>query len=270
MKNIFKKNNIIITALAIMIVIAGYLSFTNKDTADTNDVLTVEDSDDYEEYTQIDGDNTLTDMDETDTVDTLEVENSGQKETSDLAEELELTDDMTADADPDTEDADAEDGTELADLSDEELTASTQNVADNGELDLEEGVPGEAVLANASIDASYFISSRLDREQVRAKNKALYLEIMESTEVSDEQKQAAIDAMLELADLAEKENTTEKLLEAKGFDGAVVFISEDGVEVVVNSSALTDQQLAIIEDVVKEKTGFSVENIGISPVVVAE
>ena len=34
MKNIFKKNQIIITALAIMIIIAGYLSFTNDDKLD--------------------------------------------------------------------------------------------------------------------------------------------------------------------------------------------------------------------------------------------
>lgn len=44
MKNIFKKNQIIITALAIMIVIAGYLSFTNKDKVKTTekDVQTME------------------------------------------------------------------------------------------------------------------------------------------------------------------------------------------------------------------------------------
>jgi stage III sporulation protein AH len=264
MKNIFKKNHIIITALAIMIVIAGYLSFTNRDAADNKDAVTVTDAEDYEEFTQVDSEDVLVDSKEgtqiADSEETLTVEG----EDMDASDEVAANDNEEQLADENT------DAEELADLSDEELTAGSQKVTDNGELDLEEGVPGEAVLTNAVIDAGYFISSKIDREQVRAKNKETYMQIMESPEVTKEQKQMAIDAMLKLTNIAEKENTTEKLLEAKGFDGAVVFINDDKVEVVVNAAALTDQQLAIIENVVKDKTGVSVENIGISTVVLAE
>jgi len=286
MKNIFKKNHIIITALAIMIVIAGYLSFTNRDAADKKDAVTVADSEDFEEFTQVDGEDVLSDSEEgAQTADTKDVK------TADVEDADKTADAEDADKTADAEDADKaavnedgeklavneedaevqkEDAEEVADISDEDLTASSQDVADNGELDLEEGVPGEAVLANAAIDAGFFISSRIDREQIRAKNKETYMQIMESTEVSEKQKQQAIDAMFKLNDNAEKENITEKLLEAKGFDGAVVFIKDDKVEVVVNAEALSDQQLAIIEDVVKDKTGVSVKNIGISSVVIAE
>ncbi len=253
MKNIFKKNHVIITALAIMIVIAGYLSFTNDDLADKKDALEAKTTTtgDYDEFTDSDDNDLLTVDDNTE-----------------LAE-VETTDGVVKDEDSKTA-SNEED--ELADISDEDLLADAQKVSDNGELDLEEGVPGEAVLANAAstIDASYFASNKIEREQVRAKNKADYMEIINSTTVSKEQRQAAVDSMLELTEIITKENKTEMLLEAKGFTDPIVFMDDGMVDVVVNAAALTDQQLAIIEEVVKDKTGVSVENISINPVVISE
>ncbi len=265
MKNIFKKNHIIITALAIMIVIAGYLSFTNRDAAekaDKSDNEVVE-TGDYEEFTQVkDGD----EVSEDGTMDIEEV-----SEVSDILE-TDATDqeEVASEEDGDQLNAQKEDTEELTDISDEDVLADAHDVSDNGELNLEEGVPGEAVLAKATIDSSYFVSNRVKREQVRSKSKELYMELIQSPDITNEQKQKAIDGMLELTDVIDKENATEMLLEAKGFADAVVFISDGKAEVVVNASSLTDQQLAIIESVVKEKTGIEVKNIGINPVVIEE
>jgi stage III sporulation protein AH len=60
MKNIFKKNHIIITALLIMIVIAGYLSFTNKDAPEDKDSVATM-SQDTTDLTQVDGLEVVTD-----------------------------------------------------------------------------------------------------------------------------------------------------------------------------------------------------------------
>ena len=62
----------------------------------------------------------------------------------------------------------------------------THEVSDNGELNLEEGVPGEAVLARATIDSSYFVSNRVKREQVRSKSKELYMELIQSPDITNE------------------------------------------------------------------------------------
>ncbi len=272
MKNIFKKNHIIITALAIMIIIAGYLSFTNDDLADKKDAIETEATNDgdYEEFTDSE------DMDLVTVDDTVEEDAEVTKEDAEAAKAddknaaLSAEDAETTDEENDETADNAKD--ELTDISDEDMLADAQKVSDNGELDLEEGVPGEAVLANAasSIDASYFASNKIEREQVRAKNKADYMEIINSTTVSKEQRQTAVDSMLELTDIITKENKTEMLLEAKGFAEPIVFMDDGKVDVVVNAEALTDQQLAIIEEVVKDKTGVAVENISINPVVISE
>ena len=57
--------------------------------------------------------------------------------------------------------------------------------------------------------------AKLLKEQTRAKNKETLLEIINSAEVSDEQKQAAIDSMVQMTAIAEKEAAAEILLEAR-------------------------------------------------------
>lgn len=99
------------------------------------------------------------------------------------------------------------------------------------------------------------------KEQTRAKNKETLLDIINSTSVSEEQKQSAIEGMIQLTDIAEKETAAEILLEAKGFTDVVVSISDSGVDVVVNAETLTDAQCAQIEDIVTRKTGTAPENI---------
>ena len=105
------------------------------------------------------------------------------------------------------------------------------------------------------------------KEQVRARNKETLLEIINSTTLSDEQKQNAVDTMVEMTAIAEQEMSAEILLEAKGFTDVVVSISGGSVDVVVNEPELTDAQRAQIEDIVKRKTNVEASNIVISTVV---
>ena len=61
-----------------------------------------------------------------------------------------------------------------------------------------------------------------------------------------------------------KEAAAEMLLDAKGYTDAVVSITEDSVDVVINMSEVDEAGRAQIEDIVKRKTEVSAENIVIS------
>ena len=280
MKNIFKKNQVIITALAIMIVIAGYLSFTNNDKTGNQDTIeaTSPDLEGYEEIVESDGtdvaqsttdttgDTTTDDTADGTTDDTLAGDTTdGTTDDENMA--TTATDDENDETTPVNTEANAD---ELGDTAGEDIMEAAADVTDTGELDLEEGIPGEAVLASTTLDAGFFITNKLEREQMRARNKETYMEIIESPDVAEELKKDTINRMIELTDIAEKENTTEIYLEARGFDGALVSINEGKVDVIINAESLDDQQVAIIEEVVKTKTGISVDNMSIVPVVVAE
>ena len=95
--------------------------------------------------------------------------------------------------------------------------------------------------------------ARLLKEQTRAKNKETLLEIINNVNISEEQKQEAVDNMIAITDIAEKETSAEILLESKGFD-----------DVVVNAAELSEAQRAQIEDIIVRKTGVTPDAIVIS------
>ena len=72
--------------------------------------------------------------------------------------------------------------------------------------------------------------------------------------------------MVAMTDLAEKEVAAETMLASKGFSEAVVSLTQDGADVVVNAAELSDANRAQIEDIITRKTGIAAQNIVITPV----
>ena len=150
-------------------------------------------------------------------------------------------------------------GNELAEQ--ELLDISLGETADIESLDEDiDETPGAAVLTNGNIVAE----AKVVREQIRAQNKETLLEIINNENLSDKQKDEAVAQMIELTEIAELEAAVETMLLSKGFSEAVVTITDEGADVVVNASELSDAQRAQIEDIVTRKTKVAPENIVIS------
>ena len=184
MKKIFKKNQVIITSLAILIAVAGYLNFADVD-------LGVKDKEASTDSSSI-------------------LEDAGY------------------------------------DLTDSENTST----------------PGEAVLTGTD---SFAAQARISREQTRSQNKADLQDIINNKDIDDEKKQEAIQTMVSMTDITEKEAAAELLLEAKGFEDVIVNLTGETADVVVPEEELSQAQRAQIEDIVKRKTGIAPENIVITP-----
>lgn len=101
---------------------------------------------------------------------------------------------------------------------------------------------------------------------MRASNKETLMNMINSGNLSEEQKNDITNEMIHITEIAELENEIETLLEAKGFMGAVVSVSDDSVDVVVNLTDVSDKERAQIEDIVKRKTEISAANIVITPI----
>lgn len=201
MKKVIRKNQVIITSLAILIAIAGYLNFADVDLG------------------------------------------FGEKEAS--TESSSILDQVDYD------------------LSDESVAAADENsVTETAEVPEDGSTPGEAVLTGAS---DFAAQAKLSREQVRSQSKADLQAILNNTEVGDDQKQEAVNTMVQMTEIAEKEAAAEMLLEAKGFENAVVNLTGETADVVVPEADLEDSRRAQIEDIVKRKTGIAPENIVITP-----
>lgn len=239
MKTILKKNQVIIAALAIMLVVAGYLTFTGDKVKNKDGSL----------QTAQQG------------TDTLETVNDTLDEA--LATEGPVADSQKTDADVDPASLDISDADQIAAENGAAQVGDNNEVVTNGQS---EANVGDAVLATSTISAEYFASVKLDREQNRAKNREVLKGIIDDQSIAAEQKQDAINKMIQITDMTEKENAAEALLGAKGFTDAVVNMSETGVDVIVNSNNLSEQQLAQVENVVKTKTGIAAKDISIHPV----
>jgi stage III sporulation protein AH len=151
---------------------------------------------------------------------------------------------------------------------DEEVALDDTLGTDESQTDSEDILnPGETVLTSVSVtSANYAAEVKLNREQVRSKNKESLQAIIDSESLSESQKQDALDEMVALTDISEKEANAEMLLEAKGFTNVVVSISDDTCDVVVDMGDVTDAKRAQVEDIVKRKTGISAENIIITTI----
>ena len=162
-------------------------------------------------------------------------------------------------------------GTELADSqagSGTELADAGENAGGMAETGMEN--PGEAVLTGGTSVSEYIAGVQLNREQIRAKNKETLMQLINSDQVSEAEKQTAVQNMIQLTEISEKENAAETLLKAKGFVDPVVSITDGQVDVVVNAVSITDQERAQIEDIVKRKTEVGAEGIVITLLDLAE
>lgn len=213
MKATLMRNQIMITALALMITVAGCASHTKSSLDGFAEENVDISEDDYE-----------------------------------ISDAPILEDDIFTDT---------EDGLDVA--------ASTESLGEDVAMDDEESYepsPGEAVLKSSAVGNVDFASEmKLAREQVREKNKEMLLGIINSAMLTDDQKEAAVDQMIALTDMAERELAVEMLLEARGFTDVVVSIMDDEADVVLNMGDVTDAKRAQIEDIVKHKTNISTENI---------
>lgn len=236
MKRIFRRNQIIITTLAVMIAAAGYLNYSSKKEVAGAEV--------YEAG--------MMDISDSDIL----AENQAKSGVDDGS----LTEIASLDGDGEEK---IPDGNEVAAVP-ESAEVSGSEAA--GEETAAAGIqnPGEAVLTGGTGISEYIAGVQLGREQIRAKNKETLMQIINSDQISEEEKQTAIQNLIGLTEVSEKENAAETLLKAKGFVDPVVSITDGKADVVVNAASLTDQERAQIEDIVKRKTEIGADGIVIT------
>lgn len=240
MKKLFRRNQIIITTLAVMIAAAGYLNYAGKKELEANTGNSA-----YEAgMMEISDEDLLAENQAAATQLPADQSQPGQTQ----AAQTQAAQDVAA-----REAESVADGEQLAEI----------DSWDYGEEDAQTGMdnPGEAVLTSGMSVSDYIANVQLSREQIRAKNKETLNNIINNTNIDEAAKQEAIQNMITMTAIAEKENAAETLLQAKGFADPVVSLTDGKVDVVINAASITDPQRAQVEDIVKRKVGVPAENI---------
>ncbi len=124
---------------------------------------------------------------------------------------------------------------------------------------------GEAVQTSAKAEnnGDYFESAKKDRQKALDEAQEMVEETLKSANATDTEREAAIKATGAIANRIEKANNIETLLKAKGFEKAVVVISDKDVSVVIKSEGITTTQTLQIQDIVTAQTEIPLSNIKI-------
>lgn len=136
------------------------------------------------------------------------------------------------------------------------------------------GLPVNAAVEDAAIQfeveaveqkisgENYFVNYRLKRDQFRQENKAMLLELLNSTHGNS--KEQAQEKWLELSTKILQEEEIENLLKIKGFKDAVSNVFAQNATVIVYAPDLKPEEVSVIQDIVSRVTKVRPDRITVS------
>ncbi len=222
----FKKNQIIVFVIGLMIIAAGYLNFTNNN---NNNMLEASALADSEEMASI-GDAKLVSA------------NIAEGNVVEANIESAQTDIAT---------------NEIAN----EVSTEVSNEIEGNNIDDNNSETQET---NANISTNeYFTNSRLERNTMYSQRIENYQDILNNTNVSETQKKTAQE---EITKLNEEQNAimiAENIIKTKGIEDLVIFVNGESINVIVKGEDLKEEEIAQIQNIVTRELGAKIENIHI-------
>lgn len=225
-KKIMKKNQVVILALALMLMTAGYMNYTNNHENENMLLASL-------------GDAQLVSANAVDGNTTNENElNNAQESTNEQNALNETTEANTNEVDPNA-------------------PMANETVESNSEV-VDSNAPTQA-------DGSdYFTRSKLERETMYSQMIETYTNILENDKISSEQKDIAENEIKNINDTRNAIMVVENLFETKGFENAVVFVNSPSVNVVIKAKELTTEQVAQVQNIIQRELKTDIENIHIT------
>lgn len=222
---IFKKNQIIISVVALMLIAAGYLNYSSQISEEVANRKTEEGYD----YAGI-GDAKLVDSELV------------------VGEENNIKETMANKSSEDTNNVNTKE---------ENTTNENENIANNTS-------ENNTVETNANGEEDYFTSSKLQRENMYSQMLETYQKILENTAIPETQKSISSQEIANINNKKNAIMIAENLIKTKGFEDAVIFVNDDSVSVVVKAEKLEQNQIAQIQNIISRELTTEISNIHIS------
>lgn len=234
---VIKRNQIIIFVGALMLIVAGYLNFSDNGLP-INNLVPTSTLADAEEMASI-GDAKLVSANVVDG----EQENEIQ-ETNNIVNDNVI--EKNTEADIKNNDKNVS----------ENITESSTTETSSNNI--------ESVNEDKQLNNNYFTQSRLDRDTMYSQTLDTYQKIIENESISVDQKAIA---QKEISKINEQKNSimiAENLIKVKGFEDLIIFVNGENVSVIVKSDKLEEKEIAQIQNIVTRELGVKIENINIS------
>ena len=224
MKN-FKKNQVVIFVIALMLVTAGYLNFSNQEKLKENLIPTSSVAD-SEEMAAI-GDATL--------VNANEVTNEEVKGnvTNNIIDNTQNTDMQNT----------IQSNTEAADTS-----SNVEDVQEN----------------TTQTNSNYFTQSKIDRENMYSQMLENYQKILETDNLEADEKTIAQEEIKKINDKKNAIMIAENLIKTKGFEDVILFVNNGNVSAIIKTDKLDENEVAQIQNIITRELQVEVTKINVS------
>ena len=232
-KKIMKKNQVVILALALMLMTAGYLNYTNNH---ENENLLLAGLGDAQLVSANVTDGSVNENNVSSNI--VDTNNVDQSETT-------------------------ENNSNEQNVLNEDIETNANNIDPNAPIVNSTNGQTQETSTSASND-DYFTRSKLERETMYSQMLETYTGILENEKISSEQKDIAENEIKNINDTKNAIMVVENLFETKGFENAIVFVNNPSVNVVIKAKELGTEQVAQIQNIVQRELKTEIENIHIT------
>lgn len=222
---VFKKNQIVVFTIGLMVIVAGYLNFTNNENSSSLETGAIADS---EEMAGI-GDAKLV--------------------SANVAEENKITNEVSNNINQN----------EVTAVGTNDVTGESNN-----ETKKDESSTNTIDTSSKEINTDeYFTNSRLERNTMYSQQIENYQDILSNTNVSEAQKKIAQEEITRINNEQNAIMICENLIKTKGIKDLMIFINEDSINVIVKGDEPKKEEIAQIQNIVTRELKADIEDIHI-------
>ncbi len=250
--NFFKKNQIVVFTIGLMLITAGYLSYMNNNKDSTRSSIDASSIADSEEMASI-GDAKLVSANVVQSTNEVgdDDEIISNSENSNLIINSENIEDTLA-------------NNKLVNSTDTTVEQeNNENLEVSGKVDSSENDLETGSNSSTTID-EYFTSSRLERENMYSKRIENYQDILNNSNVSEAQKKTAQEEITKLNNEQNALMITENLLKTKGISDLIIFVNGDSINVIVKGDNIEKEKIAQIQNVITRELDADIGNVHIT------
>ena len=144
-----------------------------------------------------------------------------------------------------------------------DATLVSNNELANEENEIIEDESEEESVETSVKEDGYFQESKLSRDTMYSQTLETYQNILNNTNVSEEQKAIVTQEITELNKEKNAIMICENLISTKGFKNCVIFVNVESISVIVESQELKPDEIAQIQNIISREMNAKVENIHI-------
>ena len=224
---LFKKNQVIIYIIALMLMTAGYLNYTTNQQGDSVETSMKMEADDTQ----------VADIGDAKLVNSNDVITNETQNTLEENNKNSTIDNNTTNT-----------------IKNE--TANTSSNSTNTE--------NNTVETNSNNSNDYFNKSKLERDTMYSQMLETYEKVINSSNASETQKQSATQEITKINNIKNSIMICENLIKTKGFENSVVFVNGESISVIIGVPELSKEQVAQVQNIISREMNAKIENIHIA------